>query len=72
MHAMTVHVFMCFSNLSLIFCRLLICPMFLHLGMSAMFAWRQHDRYYNKKKKHEREMRINVQDPSQGGTDILF
>jgi len=53
-------------------CLLLICPMFLHLGMSAMFAWRQHDRYYNKKKKHEREMRINVQDPSQGGTDILF
>jgi len=53
-------------------CLLLICPMFLHLGMSVLFAWRQHDRYYNKKKKQEREMRINVQDPSQGGTDILF
>jgi len=53
-------------------CLLLLCPMFLHLGMSGMFAWRQYNRYYNKRSKQDREMRINVQDPSQGGTDILF
>ena len=46
--------------------------MFLHLGMSGMFAWRQYNRYYNKRSKQDREMRINVQDASQGGTDILF
>lgn len=53
-------------------CLLLICPMFLHLGLSGLFVWRQYKRYYNKQTKQNREMRINVQDPSQGGTDILF
>ena len=46
--------------------------MFLHLALSGLFAWRQYQRYYNKKTKQTREMRINVQDPTQGGTDILF
>jgi len=53
-------------------CLLLICPMFLHLGTGCMFAWRQWKRYYNKKSKLDTQMRINVQDPTQGGTDILF
>ena len=46
--------------------------MFLHLCLSGVFVWRQYKRYYNKQTKQNREMRINVQDPSQGGTDILF
>eukprot|EP00092_Neocalanus_flemingeri_P036412 GFUD01039646.1.p1 GENE.GFUD01039646.1~~GFUD01039646.1.p1 ORF type:complete len:329 (-),score=79.49 GFUD01039646.1:31-1017(-) len=53
-------------------CLLLICPMMLHLGTGSLFAWRQWKRYYSKKSKQAREMRINVQDPTQGGTDILF
>jgi len=53
-------------------CLLLVCPMFLHLGMGSLFAWRQWKRYYSKRSKQAKEMRINVQDPTQGGTDILF
>jgi len=53
-------------------CLLLLGPILLHFGLSVMFAWRQYNRYYNKRSKQDREMRINVQDPSQGGTDILF
>merc|ERR1712179_125001 len=53
-------------------CLLLICPMFLHLATGSLFAWRQWKRYYSTRQKQAKEMRLAVQDPTQGGTDILF
>jgi len=53
-------------------CLLLICPMFLHLGLGVMFARSQWKKYYNSKTRREEQMKKDVQDPTQGGTDIIF
>lgn len=53
-------------------CLLLICPMILHIGVAVMLGYRQYRRYYSSKSKQQKEQRLAVQDPTQGGTDILF
>ena len=53
-------------------CRVLLCPLLLHLTMCAVLARRQYRRYYNNRAKQDKERRLQVQDPTQGGTDILF
>lgn len=51
---------------------LLICPMLLHMGVAGMLGYRQYKRYYSSKRMQQKEQRLAVQDPTQGGTDILF
>lgn len=53
-------------------CLLLILPLCLHLGLGTNFAYRQYKRYYSAQKRNEAQQRVQVQDPTQGGTDILF
>jgi len=53
-------------------CLLLICPMILHYGVGVMLGYRQYRRYYSSQQKQQKEQRLAVQDPTQGGTDILF
>lgn len=53
-------------------CLLLILPLLLHLALAANLGYRQYKRYYSSKKRTEAAARLQVQDPTQGGTDILF
>jgi len=53
-------------------CLLLILPFFLHSLLAINLGLRQYKRYYSSKKRTEAMARVQVQDPTQGGTDMIF
>jgi len=53
-------------------CLLLILPFLLHTLLAINLGLRQYRRYYSSKKRTEAMARVQVQDPTQGGTDMIF
>jgi len=53
-------------------CLLLILPFLLHTLLAVNLGLRQYRRYYSSKKRTEAMARVQVQDPTQGGTDMIF
>jgi len=53
-------------------CLLLILPFLLHSLLAINLGLRQYRRYYSSKKRTEAMARVQVQDPTQGGTDMIF